>query len=165
MLSSRQWPTLFAIPHLKASRGAIVVVSSMYGLLTAPYQTAYSASKHALSGFFDSLRPELAAHSVSITLHHPGGVATEVTSKFTDARGARSSLDLPAAFMASADACAQSVLEAANVRAADEAFPFYVRAFASLRAASPALFDALFFRLNEFYFDAGIMQLKQTATP
>jgi short-subunit dehydrogenase len=76
-----QWPTLFAIPHLKASRGAIVVVSSMYGLLTAPYQTAYSASKHALSGFFDSLRPELAAHGVSITLHHPGGVATEVTSK------------------------------------------------------------------------------------
>ena len=76
-----QWPTLFAIPHLKASRGAIVVVSSMYGLLTAPYQTAYSASKHALSGFFDSLRPELEAHGVSITLHHPGGVATEVTSK------------------------------------------------------------------------------------
>ncbi len=63
--------------------------------------------------------------------------------------------------MASADACAQSVLEAADARAASEAFPFYVRAFASARAAVPALFDAWFFRLNEFYFETGIMELKQ----
>ncbi len=84
-------------------------------------------------------------------------------TQFTDARGARSSLDLPAAFMASADACAQSVLESLHLRASEEAFPFYVRVFASARAAFPALFDAWFFRLNEFYFETGIMELKQAA--
>ena len=53
------YPTLHALPHLKRSRGRIVAVSSMAGLIGVPERTAYAASKHAVTGSFDSLRIEL----------------------------------------------------------------------------------------------------------
>src|SRR5262249_35656518 len=45
-----------ALPHLKASHGTLAVVSSLQGKAGFPGYTAYSASKHALHGFFDALR-------------------------------------------------------------------------------------------------------------
>jgi len=74
-------PTLQSIPLLKNSSGHIVVVSSMYGHIISPYQAVYCAAKHALHGFFDVLRQELRGH-VGVTVHCPGGIATEVLSKF-----------------------------------------------------------------------------------
>lgn len=55
-----------ALPLLKASRGLLVVVSSIQGLVGVPYHTGYSASKHALQGFCDSLRMELRGTGVDI---------------------------------------------------------------------------------------------------
>ena len=52
--------THYALPHLQKSRGRIVGVSSLTGLVGVPTRTAYAASKHAMRGFFDSLRIELA---------------------------------------------------------------------------------------------------------
>jgi NAD(P)-dependent dehydrogenase (short-subunit alcohol dehydrogenase family) len=65
-----------ALPHLRRSRGAIVVVSSLQGKAGFPGFAAYSASKHALHGFFDSLRAE--QDDVQITIACPGPVATEI---------------------------------------------------------------------------------------
>ena len=53
------YPTFYALPHLKRSRGQIVAVSSLAGLNGVPGRTAYAATKHAQMGFFDSLRIEL----------------------------------------------------------------------------------------------------------
>ena len=53
------YPTFYALPHLKRSRGQIVAVSSLAGLNGVPMRTAYAATKHAQMGFFDSLRIEL----------------------------------------------------------------------------------------------------------
>ena len=52
--------TLFALPYIKKSphRGIIAITSSISGLISPPFRTAYCASKHALHGFFDSLRNE-----------------------------------------------------------------------------------------------------------
>lgn len=72
------WITAHALPHLKASRGRIVVVSSLTGLTGVPTRTAYAASKHALHGFFDSLRIELRASGVSVTLACPDFVLSEM---------------------------------------------------------------------------------------
>jgi short-subunit dehydrogenase len=72
------WLTRFALPHLKASRGRIVVVSSLAGLTGVPTRTGYAASKHALHGFFDSLRIELAGSGVSVTLACPDFVLSEI---------------------------------------------------------------------------------------
>jgi len=63
--------TYYALPYLKASRGRIVTVSSLAGLSGVPTRTAYAASKHALFGFFDSLRIELMGTGVTVTLIAP----------------------------------------------------------------------------------------------
>jgi short-subunit dehydrogenase len=69
--------TSLALPHLKASKGLMVAVSSLAGLTGVPERTAYAASKHALVGFCDSLRIELAGSGVDITVVAPDFVVTE----------------------------------------------------------------------------------------
>jgi short-subunit dehydrogenase len=70
--------TFHALPHLKKSRGQIVVMASVAGLTGAPTRTGYAASKHAVFGFFDSLRIELDGTGVSVTIVAPYFVATEI---------------------------------------------------------------------------------------
>ncbi|MBM4270767.1 MAG: SDR family oxidoreductase [Deltaproteobacteria bacterium] len=70
--------TYYALPHLKKSRGLIVAVSSVAGMTGVPTRTAYAASKHALFGFFDSLRIELEGTGVSITMVAPDFVLSEI---------------------------------------------------------------------------------------
>jgi NAD(P)-dependent dehydrogenase (short-subunit alcohol dehydrogenase family) len=67
------------LPHLKASDDArIVNMSSVFGLISPPGQTAYAASKFAVRGFSNALRFELAGSNVGVTVVHPGGVATKI---------------------------------------------------------------------------------------
>ena len=67
------------LPLLKASDDACIVnLSSVFGLVAPPGQTAYAASKFAVRGFSESLRYELRGTSVDVTLVHPGGVATAI---------------------------------------------------------------------------------------
>ena len=70
--------TYFALPYLKQSRGRLVAVSSLAGRTGVPTRTFYAASKHAMMGFCDSLRIELMATGVSVTVICPGFVATGV---------------------------------------------------------------------------------------
>jgi len=69
--------TYYALSHLKASRGGIVAVSSLTGRNGVPTRSGYAASKHAMVGFFDTLRIELADEGVSVTTIYPDFVATE----------------------------------------------------------------------------------------
>ena len=73
------YPTFHALPHLKKSRGRIVVVSSVAGLTGVPERTGYSATKHALFGFFESLRIELQDTGVTVTMVAPDFVAPRST--------------------------------------------------------------------------------------
>jgi len=70
--------TQAALPHLLASRGLIVVISSVAGFAPLIARTGYAASKHALHGFFDSLRSELAPEGVGVTLVCPSFVDTGI---------------------------------------------------------------------------------------
>ncbi len=72
------WCTHAALPHLKASRGQVVAVSSLAGLVGVPGRTAYSASKFAMTGFFEALRAELKGAGVGVTTAYPGVVATQI---------------------------------------------------------------------------------------
>ena len=70
------------LPLLKASDDArLVNLSSVFGLIAPPGQTAYAASKFAVRGFSESLRHELAGSPVGVTVVHPGGVATAIARK------------------------------------------------------------------------------------
>jgi short-subunit dehydrogenase len=68
------------LPLLQRSDDArIVNISSLYGLIAPPGQSAYVASKFAVRGFSHSLRHELEGTSVGVTVVHPGGVATNIS--------------------------------------------------------------------------------------
>jgi NAD(P)-dependent dehydrogenase (short-subunit alcohol dehydrogenase family) len=56
----------------------LVNISSLFGLIAPPGQTAYAASKFAVRGFSESLRHELARTRIGVTVVHPGGVATAI---------------------------------------------------------------------------------------
>jgi short-subunit dehydrogenase len=56
-------------------------MSSVFGLVAPPGQTAYVASKFAVRGFSESLRHELAGSRVGVTVVHPGGVATAIAER------------------------------------------------------------------------------------
>lgn len=69
------------LPHLKAAgEGHVVNVSSVFGLVSIPSQSAYNAAKFAVRGFTDALRIELEIDpcGVSATTIHPGGIATNI---------------------------------------------------------------------------------------
>ncbi|QJR09728.1 3-phenylpropionate-dihydrodiol/cinnamic acid-dihydrodiol dehydrogenase [Usitatibacter rugosus] len=70
--------THYALPHLKASKGRLVGVSSLAGRTGVPTRTGYAASKHAMTGFFDSLRIELDGSGVTVTMIYPGFVSTGI---------------------------------------------------------------------------------------
>ncbi|GAA1610096.1 SDR family NAD(P)-dependent oxidoreductase [Actinoplanes couchii] len=67
------------LPALTASTGGhLVNMSSLFGLIAPPGQSAYSASKFALRGLSEALRGELIDHGVGVTTVHPGGIRTRI---------------------------------------------------------------------------------------
>ena len=70
--------TKYALPFLKQSKGLLVGISSLAGRTGVPTRTGYSAAKHAMTGFFDSLRIELDGSGVDVTMIFPGFVSTGI---------------------------------------------------------------------------------------
>lgn len=119
------WCTHAALPHLKRSKGRIVAVSSLAGLVGVPGRTAYSTTKFAMNGFFEALRVELQTSGVSVTLAYPGVVTTEIRSRGFNAQGAplgKSLLDERGAMPV--ETCAQLILEGAEKRQRDVVMTF-----------------------------------------
>ena len=71
--------TKLFLPMLLCEKEAnVVTISSLFGLVAPPLQIGYCASKFAVRGFSESLRHELAATSVRVTVVHPGGINTSI---------------------------------------------------------------------------------------
>jgi NAD(P)-dependent dehydrogenase (short-subunit alcohol dehydrogenase family) len=69
------------LPHLIASGdGHLINISSLFGLVSMPGQTAYNATKYAVRGFTEALREEMLinGHPVGVTCVHPGGIKTGI---------------------------------------------------------------------------------------
>ena len=106
------WCTHAALPHLLASKGRIVAVSSLAGLIGVPGRTAYSATKFAMTGFFEALRVELKRSGVSVTTAYPGVVATQIRYRGLNARGvAAGSSGLKEDEAMSVEECARLILQ------------------------------------------------------
>jgi NAD(P)-dependent dehydrogenase (short-subunit alcohol dehydrogenase family) len=111
------------LPHLQASGdGHVINISSVFGLLGIPSQSAYNAAKFAVRGFTDSLRMELEIDpcGVSATTIHPGGIKTNiarnarmddsVTALADDPEQAR--VDFEKLFMTTPDKAARQIIKA-----------------------------------------------------
>ncbi len=78
---SALWCTHAALPHLRKTKGLVVAVASVAGFSGIPTRTLYSASKHAMVGFFESLRIELLDSGVGVSLIAPDFVVTEIHAR------------------------------------------------------------------------------------
>src|SRR5215475_4407379 len=83
-----------AMPHLRATRGRVVTISSVRGVIGQPFNEAYSAAKFAVEGFMEALAPVAAEVGVRVSLIEPAAVLD--TAFITNARPD------PAAMLASA---------------------------------------------------------------
>lgn len=78
------------LPHLIASGdGALVNISSLFGLVSVPGQSAYNATKYAVRGLTEAIRGEMlvAGHPVTVTCVHPGGIRTGISRHGRKAAG------------------------------------------------------------------------------
>ena len=69
--------TKAALPHLRASRGRVITVTSVGGVVGQPFNEAYCAAKFAVEGFMESLAPVAATVGVHVSVIEPGPVSTE----------------------------------------------------------------------------------------
>jgi len=80
--------TKAVLPAMRARRtGRVAVVSSVMGFVGTPGRSTYAAAKHALHGYFDSLRAEVWRDGITITLVCPGYVRTEISANALGPRG------------------------------------------------------------------------------
>jgi NAD(P)-dependent dehydrogenase (short-subunit alcohol dehydrogenase family) len=136
------WCTHRALPHLRASGGRLAAVSSLAGLSGVPTRTLYAASKHAVRGFFDSLRIELAGSGVTVTVAYPGFVSTRVRERAfgADGRPLGTSPVREAEVMTPAE-CAGIILRALDDRRREVVMTARGRVGRWLKLIAPALVD------------------------
>jgi short-subunit dehydrogenase len=109
--------TRAALPHLKKSQGLIVSISSLAGKTGVPLRTGYAASKHALHGFFDSLRIELMGTGVDVSIISPDFVDTEIRQHSFARDGTPLGRNpLSHRRMMSAEECARQIIKAMEKR-------------------------------------------------
>jgi short-subunit dehydrogenase len=119
--------THYALPRLKRAHGRIVGISSTSGKWGLPKVSSYAASKHAMAGFFDSLRIELSDCNVSVTMVYPSFVATHGRSTSHT--------------VMSVEACAHAIVKAVAQRKREIILPSLGRAGLWLRLIAPGAFD------------------------
>lgn len=109
--------THFALPYLRQTKGRIIGVSSLTGKTGVPTRSGYAASKHAMVGFFDSIRIETAGTGISVTMVFPDFVTSEIRVRAIGADGrplGRSPLEESAVMPV--EECASMIIRAAERR-------------------------------------------------
>ncbi len=109
--------TKYALPYLKKEKGQIIAVASVAGLTGVPTRSGYAASKHAMIGFFESLRIELAGSGVSVTIIAPDYVQSKIHERSLGAQGQAVGVN-PANQLEylTAEACADMIVKAMEKR-------------------------------------------------
>jgi len=109
--------THYALPYLKETQGRLVGVSSLRGKFPSATADGYGASKHAMAGFFDSLRLEVAESGVSVTMIYPGWVSTGISGRAIKADGKQTGqISAHEKGAMSVETCAQLIIQATAKR-------------------------------------------------
>jgi short-subunit dehydrogenase len=138
------YPTYYALPHLRKSRGLIAVMASLTALTGVPTRTGYAASKHAVLGFFDSLRVELRGSGVDVTVICPDFVVSEIQKRGLGADGqALGTSPLDEAKIMSAEECARRSVRAMEKRQRLAVLSARGRVGRLLRVFAPGVIDAI----------------------
>ena len=138
------WPTHAALAHLKSSKGLVVAVASLAGLIGVPGRTTYCASKFAQTGFFEALRVELAPEGVDVCIVYPGVVATEIRRHGWNAKGQMAGVSgLNEAGAMSVGECAGLIVSAMRGRKREEVMSAKGKLGRWIKLIAPAKLDAM----------------------
>jgi len=138
------WPTHAALPYLKSSKGLIVAVASLAGLVGVPGRTTYCATKFAQTGFFEALRVELQPEGVDVCIVYPGVVATEIRRNGWNAKGETAgSSGLSETNAMSVEECASLIVTAMRTRKREEVMSAKGKLGRWLKLIVPAKVDAM----------------------
>lgn len=133
------------LPHFVVRKtGQFAVVSSLVGKFGSPFRSSYAASKHALHGFFDTLRAEHFQDNITVTMICPGFIRTNVSVNALTADGsALGKMDEAQAKGMSPEACASEIY-AAIARKKEEVYIGGKETFAvHLKRFFPAIFSKI----------------------
>ena len=125
------------LPHFIERRsGHFAVITSLVGKFGSPYRSAYAASKHALHGFFDSLRAEQFRENIVVTMICPGFIRTQVSVNAITGDGTPLNfMDDAQANGMSAEKCAEKIFSALRKQKEEvyiggkEIFAVYIKRF------------------------------------
>lgn len=129
--------TKSTIKHMiHAKSGSIAVISSIVGKFGFPLRTGYSASKHALHGYFESLRAELYEDNIKVCIICPGRIKTNISiNALTKDGSTHSKMDEGTEAGLSAESCARQIVAAISQGKKEtyiggkEIFMIYIRRF------------------------------------
>lgn len=133
-----------ALPALRTSRGHIVAVSSLAGKTGVPFRSAYAASKHAMQGFFDSIRLELEGTGIDVTVVSPGFVRTDIRAHALGADGltlGESPLD--ERDVMALDECVRQLIDAMTARKRELVMTARAKLGLILKSVAPGLVDRM----------------------
>jgi short-subunit dehydrogenase len=138
------WCVRYAYPHLKASRGLIVGVSSLAGRTGVPERTTYCTSKYAQTGFLDALRIEAADDGIDVMVAFPGVVATEIRRRGWNGRGEPAGVSgLSEADAMPVDECARLIADGMRARRREVVMGARGRIGLWLKLVAPAVVDRM----------------------
>ena len=136
--------TYYALPWLKKSQGTVVAVASLAGLTGVPCRTAYAASKHAMLGFFDSLRIEQAKNGIKVVNIAPDFVVSQIHKRALDKDGqALGQTPMQEAKIMSSEACADFIVKAIEKQQRLAITSFRGKLGRWLKLLAPSLIDKL----------------------
>ena len=134
----------YALPDLKRTRGRIVAVGSLGGLVGIPGTAGYNASKHALRGFLNTLRAEMAGTGVTVSVAYAGAVRTD---RLVETMGP----NVNKVRTMSPERCAEIVLDVAGRRKRQTIMTVEGRLLVALDHMVPGLVDRVLARIPRLY--------------
>ncbi len=135
-----------ALPHIQASRGSIVGVSSVAGLHGLPARTGYSASKYAMTGFLETIRIENLKKGVHVMIACPGFTASNVRFAALTANGeSQGETPRDESKMMSSEQVARIIIRDTKRRKRLSLMEFNGRGTHLIKKFFPALLDRMFY--------------------
>lgn len=139
--------TKYALPHLLASRGSVVGVSSVAGFHGLPGRTGYSASKFAMIGFLETIRVENIKRGLHVMIAAPGFTQSNVRFAALTADGsAQGASPRAEGKMVSAEEVAAKILRGVARRRRQLLMDFDGKATRILKFFAPSLLDKLYYK-------------------
>jgi short-subunit dehydrogenase len=141
--------TKHALPYLRQSHGLLVGIASLTALTGVPTRSGYAAAKHAMRGFFDSLRIELMGSGVDVTMVYPGFVDTGIRENAAGPDGKAIGHTPVRLDMMGVEECARITLAAIEGRKREVVMTARGKMGAWLKLVAPGLVDRMAKRVIE----------------